>query len=212
MPTRLAGGIAAVALALLWGGDSSARAGHLFKRHCHSDCNSQAIQLPAQRVLVETAPPRVTVRETTRPSRSTLPVVGTIFMPMAMPLAMPLAQCGGGRDMESFREEDANPLRSAQMAELYALRHEQARAAFRAEVEAKQRILQRMTAGRQTDSSSGDTSALETRLKEIDGRIQQLADRIGAVEKLLVIHDNYLRGQMQQKSELIPRPKDQDSK
>src|SRR5947208_3561061 len=64
---------------------SAAQAGNLLKKLHGGGCET-SVQIPAQRVVVETAPPRVTVQETQTRGLAG-PVIGTVYMPMAMPAA-----------------------------------------------------------------------------------------------------------------------------
>jgi hypothetical protein len=169
-----------------------------FKRGHHDGCEKQTIRLPAQRVEVETTAPRITVHETTRVSRGFAPVIGTIYMP----LAMPLAGVGFGRGTDPTCEDDYDALRTAHLAERATLRHEQARSALRAEVEAKQRVLERM--GPLSASRSPCLPPdLDSRLREVSEQIGKLTERVLAVERLTLTHDNYIREQLQRN----PAPK-----
>jgi hypothetical protein len=80
-------------------------------------------------------------------------------------------------------------------AEQYSIKAEAARAAFRAEVEGRQRLLQKLN----SLSSSGQTTTaavpadIESKLQTINQRLDQIAARMTDVERLLLIHDNYLQ-------------------
>jgi hypothetical protein len=148
-----------------------------------------------------------------RVGRGFPPVVGTIYMPVSVPLM----GCGGGRGLEGTADEDHNPLRTAHVAELSALRNEQARAALKAEVEASQRVLDRM--GSVSSVSAPPTSAdLDKRLKDLNDQLTKLTDRVSTVERMSLTHDKYLEylreerqlkpDQMQKPMpELVPGPK-----
>src|SRR5690348_10413886 len=111
MRLRRPGPSIAAGVALLGSLVSAAQAGHLFDR-CHRDSCDTTVKLPAQRVVVETAAPRVVVQETTQVSRSlAAPVIGTVYMPMAFPVAG--VGLGAGvpqRDLD-VTCDDHNPLR-----------------------------------------------------------------------------------------------------
>jgi len=80
-------------------------------------------------------------------------------------------------------------------AEQFAIKAEAARAAFKAEVEGRQRLLMKLN----SLSSSGQTTTaavptdIEGKLRDINQRLDQIATRITDVERLLLIHDNYLQ-------------------
>ena len=191
MPLRHPVRLAVVSTALVYLSHSPVFAWGILKRH-HDDCaDTQTIRLPAQRVDIETTAPRITFSETTRVGRGLAPVVGTVYMP----LAMPLAGVGSGREADLAREEDYDPLRTAHLAERALLRHEQAKAALRSEVEAKQRVLERL--GTSTAASFGAAPAdIDKRLTQLSDQINKLTDRVTALEKLTLTHDSYLKEQI----------------
>jgi hypothetical protein len=173
----------------------------LFSKCRHDCCDTQTVKLPAQQVEVERAAPRITVTDTTRVSRAAYPAIGTIYMPMAVPLA----GFATGRDFESTRDEEYDALRTAHMAERAKLRHDQARSALNAEVEAKKRVLERLG----TPDSTPAPSDLNDRINKISDKIDKLTDRVSSLEKLVLIHDNYLREQIKNlpHPETTPAPK-----
>jgi hypothetical protein len=80
----------------------------------------------------------------------------------------------------------------AMEAEHHAIQAEAARAAFRAEVEGKQRLLQRLGASYTTQP--GTTPAdVDSQLRAITDKLDRLATRLTDVERLLLVHDNYLQ-------------------
>jgi hypothetical protein len=121
-------------------------------------------------------------------SRGAFPaVIGTVYMPMAFPAVGAI----GTREADVSTVDDYNPLRTAHEAEYYQFRHEKARAALRAEMDAKQRVLSRM--GTATPSDSTTCTDLDKRITDLKTSIDKLNDRLTSVEKLVLIHDAYLK-------------------
>jgi len=112
---------------------------------------------------------------------------GAVYMPTNAPTPQMV-----GVPIPAARDE---ALDRAIEAEQYAIKAEAARAAFRAEVEGRQRLLQKLN----SLSSSGQTTTagvppdIEGKLREINDRLDKIATRITDVERLLLIHDNYLQ-------------------
>src|SRR5262249_33927100 len=156
---------------------------HLFKRF-HSDCCCDTtVKLPAQQVVVQTAAPRVTVQETRLTRDLAAPVIGTVYMPIA---GLGMGVGAGGTHKEAEVKVESNPLRSAHEAELARLRLAQARAAAKVELDAAQRALDRTDVPCDPGKPPAD---LDQRLKELGTKIDKLGDRLGAVERLSLIHD-----------------------
>jgi hypothetical protein len=186
------GRAAALALVLAVGLTPLAQASG-FGRRCHNNCADSTVQLPAQRVVVDTAPTRV-ITDTYQPTRGlAMPVVGTAFAPLALPVATFGIAASSSRDVDPL--QDDNPLRSVHAAEVHKVRHARALAAARAEVEAAKNVLDRSatpTDSRQV-TTPRDTTDLEKSLQDLSDKVKKLEDRVNAVEKLILIHDNYLQ-------------------
>jgi len=112
---------------------------------------------------------------------------GAVYMPTNAPTPQVV-----GVPIPAARDE---ALDRAIEAEQYAIKAEAARAAFRAEVEGRQRLLLKLN----SLSSSGQTTTagvpadIESKLRDINDRLDKIATRITDVERLLLIHDNYLQ-------------------
>lgn len=123
-------------------------------------------------------------------------VGGPVYMPVSAPPAAPAPVATVGLAVTAAGPVcEHNPLATAHEAEVAMVRHERAKAALRAEVEASQRILQRMTS---TDCNScpkpsGDLTDIQRTLTELSASIQKLDTRLTAVEKLLLTHDAVLK-------------------
>lgn len=170
-----------------------AQAGHLFKGCYGGSCCDTAVQLPAQRVIVEQPVPRVAVQESYQVSRGVgVPVLGAVYMPMAFPImGLGVGVAGTAQREVVDTAAEHNPLRSVHAAELAHLHHERARAIANAEVRAASRALERSAPGATpTREVSPD---LDKQIKDLADRIDKLTERVSAVEKLTLIHDNYLR-------------------
>ncbi len=140
--------------------------------------------------------PRVVTRDTVRLGRS-LPVIGTIYTPMA---AMPLGVAAGreisverGDDGDSSRMGGTGALHSAQVAEIAALRQAQSRAALKEEIDFAQRIYDRLG----TSSASTPSTMPSDQLQALTAKIDKLAERVAAIEKMVLIHDNVLKSQVE---------------
>jgi hypothetical protein len=113
---------------------------------------------------------------------------GAVYMPTNAPTPQMV-----GVPIPPARDE---ALDRAIEAEQYAIKAEAARAAFKAEVEGRQRLLQKLNS---LSSSGPATTAaaipadIESKLQTINQRLDQIAARLTDVERLLLIHDNYLQ-------------------
>jgi hypothetical protein len=196
MPVNRRARSAILAFALACGLTQTAQAGDwLFHKCQQSDCCDTTVKLPAQKVVVETAAPRVTVQETTRSVRGVTPVIGTVYMPMAMPM---MGLGTGQKDADV--QPDDNPLRGVHAAELAQLRHARALAIAKADLEAAQRVLDRMNTSdcpKPPPEPIKPPTDMSQRIKAVGDKIDKIADRLNAIEKLSLIHDNYLRDEIQ---------------
>jgi hypothetical protein len=132
---------------------------------------------------------------------SAAPLGNTVYMPMAgpaptSPFTVSLAPAAA----------EYNPLATAHEAELAMLRHERAKAALKAEMEVSKRILDRMAAS--TDCASCPKPAadaeIQRQLTDLTAKINDLAGRLTAVEKLLLTHDNILKEMLEKQD--FPKP------
>jgi hypothetical protein len=203
MPCIRPGLSTSLALGLVVGLSPGVRAGNLLG-NCHTGCCDTTVKLPAQRVVVETAAPRVSVQQT-QVSRGVAPAIGTVYMPVSLPVT--------GRGTAPTQGEapppEDNPLRAVHAAELAQLRQAMARAMAKAEIEAAQRVLDRLNAADCPKPQVEPTKPppdLKDRIKEVGDRIDKIADRIDAIEKLSLIHDNYLQKEIQKANP--PKPSD----
>jgi hypothetical protein len=192
--------VATLGVALLWGLTPSAQAWELFGRCNKGSCDT-TVCLPQQRVVVETAAPRVSVQETTRVARGVAPaMIGTVYMPMAFPVAG-FAGIAGREVVDVNRDEDVNPLRVGHEAELQKLRYDEALARLKTHIEAKQRVLARMSSSTTCQDATTPSGDLEKRINELKDKIDRLTDRLSSVERLVIIHDRYIREQIPPKAE-----------
>ncbi len=208
MPLPRPGRRAALGLALLCGLTPAALAGELFKKG-YGDCRETAVQLPAQRVVVQTAAPRVTVQEAKLTRGVAVPAIGTIYMPLAMPTGGVGVAGATHRDVEA-PPAPINPLRSIHAAELARLEYQRACALAKAELEAAQRAFDRTALCAEelkppttTTTTATPTSDAAKRIQDLATRVDKLVERISAVEQLKLIHDNYLRQELK-KAEAAP--------
>lgn len=188
----------------------SARGGNLFG--CSSGGCETTVNIPPQRVVLETSAPRVSVQDTCRPARGPLPpVVGMVYMPMAFPVGGFGIGLPGGPDVT--REEDTS-LRTAFEAQAHMLRYDKARASLDAEIAHKRSILSRMSVPMATAETSG-SSDLNSKISALTEKIDKLNERLTNLEKLVIIHDNYLKEKIQKDKpqqnapEIINLPKTQ---
>jgi hypothetical protein len=179
-----------VAVCLLQCSFPCAQGGELFKSFCH-DGKQQHVTLPGRDILIEQDQPRVTIRETTArvKSRAGFAAVGAVYMPMAFPMmgfgAFPTPSSDGQRGYDA-------PLTSTHRALAAALDHEHAEALLRAEIDVATRALQRMASPPSTMSKACPST--DSSLQDLRNEIAQLKERMSDVERLLLYHDNAIRG------------------
>jgi len=116
-------------------------------------------------------------------------IAAPVYMPMSAPQSAmpPLA-------LSLANQVEHNPLATAHECELLQLRQERCRAALQAEMNYTKKVLERITTPG-TDAASGPavSAEIQQKLNTITNSLAQIEGRLTAVEKLLLIHDNYLR-------------------
>lgn len=206
MITTHPGRAAALGLLLSLALGTHARASNFFHRLCHPKkcAETERVVLPQQQVEVVRERPSVVVREVVpaaRHKRSTevgIVPIQTVYMPLAMPMVPAMPAFPAARDICDTRDLEFNPLEAVHRAELAAFRSDQAKRELEVTVEAQQRALQRFTAPTRSTTpepigsrGAGD-AAMEQRLNQLSDEIQKLNNRVTAVEKLLIYHDNLI--------------------
>jgi hypothetical protein len=187
----------ALAVTLACGLTPAAQAGDWFFNKCHRGCADNTVTLPAQRVVVETTAPRVAIEETVRPSRGVIaPFAGNFFVPMAFPVQTFGVVAAGQSDGDTTQQD--HMLKGIHAAEVAGSRHAKALAAARSDVEYAKRVLDRSVTPSDVNRSTTTTrdaasDQLDQSIKALNDKVDKLADRVNAVEKLILIHDNYLR-------------------
>src|SRR5262249_40827840 len=124
---------------LLCGSAALARAGGLLKTSC-GECQETAVKIPAQRVVVQTMAPKVSVQQTTVGRGVGLPAIGTVYMPLAMPTGFGVP---GATTREAEAPVATNPWRGIPVAELARLQYQRACAVAKAALEAANRAYER---------------------------------------------------------------------
>lgn len=122
-----------------------------------------------------------------------------IYLPLASPAPTQTLTTIG---LASAPVVEHNPLATAHAAEVAMVQHERAKAALKAEIEASNRVLQRMAAS--SDCNNGkngttDLTGINTKLDELAARMSGMETRLTAVEKLLLTHDNFLKDMVEKK-------------
>jgi hypothetical protein len=110
----------------------------------------------------------------------------TVYMPQNAPAATQL-MCTLA---PAPRDTISTGLERALEAEHHAIMAEAARAAFKAEVEGKQRLLQKLGA---LDGGQTPSTELKAKLDKIENSLQTITTRLTDVERLLIVHDNILQ-------------------
>ncbi|MBN9524069.1 hypothetical protein J0H58_37090 [bacterium] len=200
----------------------AARANDFFRHFCspkHGCTDTQRVVIPGQQVEVVREQPRVIVREvaparelvsrTVHHRAAEVTPIGTVYMPLTLPAypafpafpAMPVAPAArevcapASRDLEF----ESSPLDAAHRAEVAALRSERARRELEVTAEAHKRVLDRIGASDRGPASrapdgggSANHAAIEAKLAQLHGEMTRMNERLTAVERLLLYHDNYL--------------------
>jgi hypothetical protein len=169
----------------------------------HGDCDTKTVKLPPQKVILETSSPTFGHKDRGYYRSGVVPL-GTLYMPLQLPLA------GYGYGVTAPPPSTSGPdetINKALEAENYKMRAMSARAAFEAEVKHKQDLLKRLsTATSGTGTGTADVSALDDTIKKINDRLDAMNDRMAAVEKLLIVHDNYIQEQLKKTPAPAPAP------
>jgi hypothetical protein len=183
--------IVPAALALLLGLAADAHANWFFQ-HCFNDCKPEVVELPGQKVVVETMRPHVVVHETQfreRPLRLQAvqaPFVATIFTPAALTVN-PLVAAPGASDLRTF---DDSLLRSAQELELSHLQYQTMRAMHEAQLQASKDVMTRLNAANSTNAGQ---TAKTADLEQVRVDIKALGDRIDTLEKVVSAHSEFMK-------------------
>jgi hypothetical protein len=178
----------------------SARADWL-RNLCHKDgcADKQKIVIPSREIEVVTERPSVSVRElgprtrTVRTVDSSLPMVGTLYVPMTFPMVGTATRGEVGtttREVEETRLV-SNPFAAAHRAELALFQGELAKGELQRTIEYQNRILQRILST--TPGTTGTPSVIEEKVDKLAAQVEQLNKRLTDVERLLIYHDNLLQ-------------------
>jgi hypothetical protein len=197
---------ASLGLVLACGLTPGAQANDWFPHKCRSGCADTTVTLPAQRVVVESRAPRVTYEETTRVSRGVIaPVFGGYYMPMAFPVATIGIAASGQRDIETTQPDNAL-LRSIHEADVAGSIANRAQAIARSDFEyvrgIHERSASRSASARQTTTTRDATNTgdacdgLDKQVTALNEKVDKIVERVNAVEKLLLIHDNYIKSKL----------------
>ena len=204
--TTSPGWVAAIGLALVPVTVTPARADffplfHHEKKSCFDkSCGTTRVVIPQRQVEVvnerpqviirEAAPTREVVTRTVKHQRAAVAAplaIGTVYMPVALPAI------AGVREVHT--EALPNPLESfhrAELAQYHAQLHaDRAQAELNATLAAQKRVAARF--GSPLSGSGGCDSDVKTRLDKLSDQLNQMNDRVTAVEKLLIIHDNIIK-------------------
>lgn len=168
------------------------RADGPFKRHHHGDCptdQSSTVRLPAQTIRIETTKPRVVVSEGPASSRvrGFLPASQTYQGPFIATILSP-----GAFNSNASTSGGSSSLDLTHALERHAMEIAKARAMRAAEMNAENEAMERI----QRNVASFTKGAAENRTSEsaqVRKAIEELSQRITAIEKLLIIHDDRLK-------------------
>ncbi|MFO0948964.1 MAG: hypothetical protein U1D30_24145 [Planctomycetota bacterium] len=208
----------AIAVFQLSIGSTSAGGKH-FQSGCSDDkCATEVIQLPAQRIVVETTRPNVIVNESRghhRHGRAVAPVAVQPFLatPMIAGPIMATVLAPQAVATQEVRSPAPNPLRAIHQLEEQTFEINRMRAIQEAEIRETSRALQRasesLNLGMKGLSGNGEPSsqaanetvtrlgALESQGTTLKGEIDSLATEIAKLKKLISYHDEAIKLQLQ---------------
>jgi hypothetical protein len=187
-----------VASALLLGLVTRAEAWHILHRCRDSACASQTVQIPAQQVVVETARPRVVVRDT-RPIYGTAlaapPVVASFFVPMPLQVGTLGVPAPSGAEERESVTLDFSGLQAAHDLERSHARVAALQAIHDAQAKQIQAALERVAAStRESAQPAAARPALSTQCcDELKTQLQNLSRRVEALEQQVNYHDRAIR-------------------
>jgi hypothetical protein len=171
----------------------------LLHRHGHGDCdNAQqtTVTLPAQQIRIQTARPQVIVNDVSGgghhlrargyfPTAGMMPMVNSPFVAtFATGMTFHPATVGFGAPTGGSTALDA--IHALERQHLEFVKH---KAALKAEMEHTDKAIQRV----QGSISASLQSSGSSDLSEVNANLQKLSNRLDAIEKLLIIHDNLLK-------------------
>jgi hypothetical protein len=165
--------------------------------------DTKTVKLPPQKVSLQLSEPSVMIKDRSLRALGASPVVGTLYMPLqTAPLGFGfLNSAPAPAPAPSALDET---LQKALESEHYAIKSAGAKAAFEAEVKAHVKLMQKLAPS--DVGPDAVPSDIKDKLDAINKRLDSFDARLTSVEKLLLIHDNYLRKQIEQ----IPPPKGPD--
>ncbi len=177
----------------------------ILKRHHHADSSAaeqSVVRLPAQEIRIETTKPRVIVNQGSSarlrgflpPGQAFVaaPMVGTIVAPGALHFGGTSAFTFGSTSSASNSTMDLAHAIERHAAEISASR------AHRLAIQsAEDAALQRLSGhiSRLTTGPAADTKASTSDTAQLKKAVEDLSNRISAIEKLLIIHDDILKKQ-----------------
>jgi hypothetical protein len=159
-------------------------------QHCDSgSCPATVVQLPAQQIRIETAAPRVVVGSS-RHLRGFMPA-GPMFMPVT---SGPFVATIFGVNGTGTTGTGSPMLDSIHAMEAQHMQFAKQQASLQKEIEltnqAAQRVSERLAA---TLKSSPSCPTPTPTPADVDARLKGINDRLDAIERLLIIHDNILK-------------------
>lgn len=193
MPLRHAG-IPLISLTLIGLFSSLAFGWPLKNRCCHDDCQTQTIKIPGQKIDIQAAAPKISVRESFRAGPALAPV-GAIYMPVALPMA-------GFPDSgpDSRGDDHATEAYRHQLAADYAYRHAQA------DAEHHQRRMEQLRTARAAmgpaaPAATPASATPDANMDKILAQLDEIKKRLDSVEKLVQYHDNLIWDKLKPKTE-----------
>lgn len=186
---------------------SALQAGNFFRKGCGQACRKDVVKLPGQEIVIQPARPNVIVNESVAVNRgrsrgfiAAPPVVATIYTPSTFSLppigfveeprgfSAPRGLCDSSREMldaayQSIEmEHNFRLLQARQLAEQQTMRN----------------LASQMTRTLRQASEFNvvDNGASKITSDEISKKLTELTNRIANLEKMVLIHDNYIRSQV----------------
>lgn len=194
LATGIALALPALFLARLEANDGILRRIHHHHSHA-SDENTSVVRLPAQNIRIETTKPRVVVNEISAPHRGrgffspnavvAAPIVGTFLAPGTLTF-------GAGNFAFGQPSGGSSSLDLTHALERQLLEISKAKASRLAEMNLEDQALQRLQ-GQVSKLTVGPAEVKTSDAAQLKKAVEDLSQRISAIEKLLIIHDNILK-------------------
>jgi hypothetical protein len=153
--------------------------------------NGKTVKLPGQKITIVTGDATVGTRSKGAVVGTTL--VPTLYMPLGMPLVNAPTPVPAPAPANGIAATDDPALGAAMAAEHHKLNQARNQAFFNADLQYRNDLSKRLGSSGVAPSSATTDTTIANQVQTIITTLKNIDDRLTAVEKMLLVHDNYLK-------------------